>query len=144
MFPWFWLWAPQLHLPWSGNVQQDIEPSTSWFFAGIAPQAGNARIEQQAFGVASYGRQLGLLTDVLIDLAEQSAAPRAAEADRALAELRRIRSAIDALKDSAYADELQAVEARAAELRGKMQARQRTGAARPARPARRLAGKSNR
>ena len=30
MFPWLWLWAPQLHFPWSGDVAQDIEPTTTW------------------------------------------------------------------------------------------------------------------
>ena len=59
MFPWFWLWAPQLRLPFSGDVAQEIEPRLDWFFAGIKPQAGNARIEARAFDVATYGDQLG-------------------------------------------------------------------------------------
>ncbi|POZ63930.1 hypothetical protein [Chromobacterium alticapitis] len=29
-FPWFWIFAPQIHLPFSGNVLQDIDPATYW------------------------------------------------------------------------------------------------------------------
>ena len=70
MYPWLWFWAPQLHLPWSGNVAQRIDPNTRWFFQGIDPSAGDADIEEKAFSVASYGRQLGLITEILIEVAE--------------------------------------------------------------------------
>ena len=40
MFPWFFLWAPQYHFPWSGGVKQDIDPDTTAFFNAIAPSAG--------------------------------------------------------------------------------------------------------
>ena len=86
MFPWLWFWAPQVHLPWSGNVAQDIEPSTSWFFRGIRPQSGDGEIEERAFAVASYGRQLGLITEVLLELAEQLA-PASPQGGEALARL---------------------------------------------------------
>jgi hypothetical protein len=68
MFPWLMFWAPQLHFPFSGSVAQQIDPN--WFFGAIDPAAGDARIEKQAFEVASYGRQLGLITEVLLELAE--------------------------------------------------------------------------
>jgi len=71
MFPWLMIWAPQLHFPFSGSVAQQIDPN--WFFGAISPAAGDARIERQAFEVASYGRQLGLITEVLIALAEETA-----------------------------------------------------------------------
>ena len=29
-FPWFWIFAPQINLPFSGNVLQDIDPATYW------------------------------------------------------------------------------------------------------------------
>ena len=80
MFPWLWYWAPQVHFPWSGRVAQQIAPDTHWFFGGIRPGAGDARIEEQAFGVASYGKQLGLITEVLLALAQES--PRASIAAR--------------------------------------------------------------
>ena len=52
MYPWLWFWAPQLHLPWSGNVAQQIEPITHWFFQGIPAGAGNPTIEERAFRVS--------------------------------------------------------------------------------------------
>src|SRR4030095_863268 len=58
MVPWLWLWAPQLNLPWSGDVAQEIEPTTSWVFRGIRPSAGDGEIEEKSFSIASYGKQL--------------------------------------------------------------------------------------
>lgn len=111
MYPWLWLWAPQVQLPWSGDVVQDIEPTTAWFFSGIKPGAGNARIEEKAFAIASYGKQLGLLTDVLIELAEKNLDHGAASAG-SLKELQRIRAEIEKLKESEYDAELHDIEAR--------------------------------
>jgi hypothetical protein len=119
MFPWLWFWAPQFHLPWSGDVAQRVEPTTHWFFQGIQPWAGHARIEEKAFGVASYGKQLGLITEVLISLAEQqgSATPQAAES---LAKLKAIAREIEAIKTGEY-------EQTAVELEAQLQALQRRG-----------------
>lgn len=103
MFPWLWLWAPQLHLPWSGSVEQDIHPNTNWFAQNIKGQSGDAEIERVAFAIASYGKQLGLITEVLIATAEQSAAksgPLSDEAAQALQRLKVIKQAIDAVKPS--------------------------------------------
>lgn len=122
MFPWLWIWSPQYQLPWSGDVAQDIDPTTSWFFGSIKPGAGNGRIEQKAFDVASYGKQLGLITEVLIDLAERGQ-PRSAPAEDAVVELKRIRDEIEAIKAAEYAEELQQLEARVALLKGKVQER---------------------
>ena len=97
MAPWLWFWAPQIHFPWSGAVQQQIDPSLGWFFGAIAPDAGNGRVEKKAFEVASYGKQLGLITDLLIDQAEQKP-PRSADAKDALVRLKKIRSDINDLK----------------------------------------------
>jgi hypothetical protein len=99
MFPWLWTFAPQVHFPWSGSVAQHIAPETDWFFAGIPASAGDARIERQAFEVASYGRQLGLLTEVLLDLAAQTP-PRSAKARESLARLRAIQSEIEGLNQA--------------------------------------------
>ena len=66
MYPWLWFWAPQFYFPFSGSVAQRIEPDTRWFFDGIRPEAGSGEVEQQIFDVASYGRQLGLITEVLL------------------------------------------------------------------------------
>lgn len=114
MFPCFWLWAPQLRLPFSGDVAQDIEPSLDWFFNGIKPQAGNARVEARAFDVASYGHQLGLITDALIDLAERQQAE-----SEPLRKLRALRDRIDAIKASEHDRELAALEARLRQLQAR-------------------------
>ena len=99
MFPFFWFWAPQVRLPFSGDVLQDIEPRLDWFFNGIKPQAGNARIERQAFDVASYGDQLGLITELLLDWAERQPA-EVQSASAPLQELRAIHKRITAIKDA--------------------------------------------
>jgi cell division septum initiation protein DivIVA len=97
MYPWIVFWAPHLYFPWSGSVAQRIEPDTNWFFGSIAPNAGDATIEKKAFDVASYGRQLGLITEVLIDLVEK-VAPESQEAKDSLARLKDIKARIDGVK----------------------------------------------
>ena len=116
MFPWFWLWAPQLRLPFSGDVAQEIEPRLDWFFAGIKPEDGNARIEARAFDVATYGDQLGVITRLLIEMAERLPADVQASS-RPLEELRRIHQRIEAIKDDECERELRELDARAALLR---------------------------
>jgi len=98
MFPWFFVWSPQVFLPLSGSVAQQIEPNTNWFIDNIDPSAGDARIEQQAFGVASYGRQLGLISEVLLDLAAQQA-PSTAKGQESLARIADIHAQIGRIKD---------------------------------------------
>jgi hypothetical protein len=115
VFPWFWFWAPQLHLPWSGDVAQRIEPTTSWFFQGIRPEAGDADIEQKAFDVASYGKQLGLLTEVLIDLAEQTGTTTA-QGRKSLTRLKQIRDEIERIKQAEFDARARDVEAAIVEL----------------------------
>lgn len=116
MFPFLWFWAPQVRLPFSGDVAQDIEPSLDLFFAGIKPRSGNSRIEAKAFDVASYGDQLGVITKLLLELAErQPAEVQAASAP--LQELRDIHARIEAIKDDEYGRELLALEARVQALR---------------------------
>ena len=130
MYPWFWFWAPRVHLPWSGDVDQQIEPSTQWFFGSIKPSAGNGRIEEKAFAVASYGKQLGHIAEVLIALAEKSdhLGPRAADS---LQELRRIQAEIYDVKREEYA-------LQDAELAAVVQKAQRQGGERYEALARRL------
>jgi len=102
MYPWLWFWAPEIRLPWSGPVSQNIEPKTdSWFSDMIPPESGDAEVEQRAFAVASYGTQLGLLADVLIEVAMQ-AKPVSPEASKSLARLREIKESIDEIKEAKY------------------------------------------
>lgn len=95
MFPWLWQWSPQFHFPLSGSVAQQIDPDL--FFGAIPPWAGDGAMERKAFEVASYGRQLGLITELLLDLAAQQppATPAGSEARARLAE---IQARIEALK----------------------------------------------
>ncbi len=101
MFPWLWLFAPQVHFPWSGSVAQQIAPDTHWFFSGIRPGAGDARIEEQAFAVASYGKQLGLITEVLLALTQESP-PVSAQARESIEKLKVIQGEIERLKTAEY------------------------------------------
>lgn len=89
-------WSPQIHFPWSGGVMQRIDPEVNWFAHWITPGAGNPDIEERAFTeVASYGKQLGLIIDVLLAQVAQSGL--AVEPD-AVKELQRIRARIAMLK----------------------------------------------
>jgi hypothetical protein len=123
VFPWTWSWAPQVHLPLSGNIAQRIEPITHQFFQGIDSAAGNARIEERAFSVATYGTQLGLITDVLIDLAERSGDRPSSSAASALDKLKQVRDQIEAVKADEYAALCGELEARLATLQRKGGAR---------------------
>lgn len=98
MFPWLCLWSPQflVHYPFSGAVTQDIQ--TDWFSQYVKGKAGDADTERSAVAVASYGKQLGLITELLLALAaqQQAALPEAAQASRD--RLQAIQNAITALK----------------------------------------------
>lgn len=118
MFPWLWLWAPQVHFPWSGDVAQRIEPDMSWFFGAIAPAAGNARIEQKAFRIASYGKQLGLLTEVVLAMTSELE-PKGAKARESLDRLRKLAAQIEELKSAQYGELAVAIAEQARELERK-------------------------
>jgi hypothetical protein len=105
MFPWLWIFAPQVRWPLSGPVAQDL--STDAFFQGIPPGAGVPEIEKQAFELASYGKQLGWLTDVLLDAIGADALPSAAARD-ALANLRALRDKIERIKERHRGDRVDA------------------------------------
>jgi hypothetical protein len=91
MFPMLWFWAPQYHLPLSGAVAQD-------FFSTIRPQAGNAEVERDAAGVASYGRQLGLISEVLLSLTGQQDTVSAAKGEESLDRLKKIYLEVEDVK----------------------------------------------
>jgi hypothetical protein len=120
MNPWLLFWAPQVHLPFGGNVAQQIEPTSSWFFDSIPSNAGDPTIEREAFHVATYGRQLGLITEVLLDLSER--VPLTTEAGKVARErLAQIRIQIEGLKRrdaSEIALEIEALVARLKERHG--------------------------
>jgi hypothetical protein len=116
MFPWLVFWAPQLHFPWSGSVAQRIEPNTHWFFDSIAPDAGNAAIEKRAFEVASYGKQIGLITEVLLGMAKTGVVS-AAQVQESLQRLELIHQRIEAVKQEEQDAELDQLAAQLAALR---------------------------
>lgn len=96
----YWTWAPQIHFPWSGGVMQQIDPDVTWFSNWITPGAGNAAIEEKAFtSVASYGKQLGLITEVLLALVEET---KLTAQQKSVEELRRIQNRIEMLKTVEY------------------------------------------
>jgi hypothetical protein len=98
MYPWFFLWAPQYHFPWSGGVKQDIAPDTTAFFNAIAPSAGDGRIEKAIFEVASYGKQIGILSEVVLSLVAQDQIT-AAEAKQAIDQLIQLNKDVKTIKD---------------------------------------------
>jgi hypothetical protein len=97
MIPWFWFWAPQFHFPFSGSVAQRIEPDTNWFFAGIRPEAGNGEVEKEIFDTASYGRQLGLVNEVLLAMAGSKEVSKE-QAAESLQRLEKVYCEVEAVK----------------------------------------------
>jgi ABC-type phosphate transport system auxiliary subunit len=86
-----------VHFPWSGSVAQQIEPNTSWFFDAIRPSAGDGEIERRAFEIASYGKQLGLITEAVLGLAQRDSVS-GEQLAQALQRLETIRGQIEAVK----------------------------------------------
>lgn len=117
MFPWMWiLYAPTYRFPWSGDWAQQVDTNT--VVDALAREgSSDPRLEREAIGIASYGRQLGWITEVL--LARDSAADPTtqAEGERSLARLRETRSRIEALKP----DDSATLARAAAQALGKLQ-----------------------
>lgn len=84
----------QFNFPWSGDVVQRIDPD--FFFGAIPAEAGIGEIEKEIFKIASYGKQLGLITEVLLALAEE--AKLTAEPKKSLDTLKDIHTKIEAVK----------------------------------------------
>ncbi len=98
-----WLnFNPQVHWPFSGAVTQDIHPS---LLAKAGSEETAVRVLRE---VASYGRQIGVLSDLLLALVT-SVQPKklGAEGERALEQLcqmvgniQRIKSELNPLPDT--------------------------------------------
>ena len=72
MFPLYRYFSPHFRFPFSGDVNQQIAPETDWFFGNINPEVGDGEIEKEVFlKIASYGKQLGKITSVLLALIEE-------------------------------------------------------------------------
>jgi hypothetical protein len=103
MFPWLFFWTPQVNWPLSGAVRQHISQDT--LFDSIEPTAGDGTLEKAIFNVSSYGTQIGMLSDIVMylwyrtmNLPLDENAPSAADAERAIRQLKETREAIHALK----------------------------------------------
>ncbi|MBR9790186.1 MAG: hypothetical protein GYB58_00420 [Gammaproteobacteria bacterium] len=89
-------------MPLSGDVK-DISPVTSWF----SPQyefniAGNAALEKQVITkVASYGKQLGKLTNAVLEIAD-------GEPGEAVESLRAMAKEIEELKNKTLVESIEA------------------------------------
>lgn len=101
MFPFYF--APTIEYPLSGNVLQSISPDVSLEIEGI-PEVEHEVITT----VASYGKQLGKLTEAVLALADQM--ELTPEAKAAVGAVREISDGVEEAKTRA----LEAVRARAA------------------------------
>ncbi len=105
MFPWLWIYAPQIAWPLSGAVTEAF--STDAFFRGIKPGAGVPAIERQVFEQASYGKQLGWLMDVVV-AAIDPAALRSPAAQASLVRLDELRAKVERIKSEHRQDRIDA------------------------------------
>lgn len=99
MNPWLCLLNPEMYFPFT-SYAQNIEPRTNWFFNSILTTAGDGQIEQKAVEIASYGRQLGLITEVLLGIAEKTVPNSEYKDDffKSLGRLKEIKKDIDEIK----------------------------------------------
>ena len=91
---------PWLKMPGSGDVWQKVTNVTDWFSPKVVMNfAGDPSIEDEVNrNVASYGKQLGLLTEVVMGLAKPGD-PTAIEAmKKAVVRLDGIQADIEAIK----------------------------------------------
>ena len=87
------MWPFSLFAP--GNLNQPILPG--WSFGNVSVNyAGNAGIEKDVVEkVASYGKQLGIITDVVLGLAGD----KPSKGERPLAQLREIAAKVRKVKE---------------------------------------------
>lgn len=117
MLPWFWwYWAPHYELPLSGNINQDI--MSDWFFDSIKKGAGDSAVEKNAFHKASYGRQIGLLTEIVLHLVDEKTITKKKK-DEALEKLKDIYGDIEKIKRDHFNTKLENAVNELEELREK-------------------------
>jgi len=89
--------------PWSGNVAQRI--TAPWFSPSLTVNyAGDAAVEDRVVTeVASYGKQLGWLTEIVIASANGQPSPT-----ETLARLEKAAREIDAIKEQSRASAIEA------------------------------------
>jgi hypothetical protein len=84
--------------PFAGGNWQTID--TNWWSPNVTVNfAGNPAIEREVTeDVASYGRQIGWLSDIVVALADDDAGPLSPAAADSLTKLRDAREQIEAIK----------------------------------------------
>lgn len=101
MFPWFW-YHPIIHFPYSGDVVQDIAPSTVWDLPFSGPYKGNKALERKILADgAGYGEQLKLIHEALAEIL--AALPSNKQGD-ACGKLKALQTQINTVKDAYYTD----------------------------------------
>ena len=92
--PWFW-WVPS-----GDSVAQDYHPLTTWFSPRIDMNfAGDRTIETNVVeNVASYGKQLGILIDVVAELVHVQGEDGSVEFKRAAKQLKELKTAVEDVK----------------------------------------------
>lgn len=94
MLPWL---QSNWNFPLSGNVTQRLEQD--WFFDTIETEVGDREIEKEIFlKVASYGKQIGMLTEVLLSIADELKLNK--KKIMALSELKDLQTKVEAIKSS--------------------------------------------
>ena len=88
-------YTANFNFPLSGSVNQRINPD--WFFSIIDSEVGDSEIEKEIFlKVASYGKQIGMLTEVLISIAGELSIN--SENIKTLTELKELQDKVEAIK----------------------------------------------
>jgi hypothetical protein len=91
---------PWLKLPGSGDVWQKVTNVTDWFSPKFEMNfAGDPGIEEEVNKtVASYGRQLGILTEAVIALADPTQPKAVVDLKSAIDRLKGFQAEIEAIK----------------------------------------------
>ncbi len=112
-FPWFWL---QFRFPFSGDVMQDIDPTTIWDLPFSGPYKGDKELERKILADgAGYGEQLKVILNVLEKLLANSTVRSSGEGR----ELLELKEKIAAIKQDYYKDSVEHARAALEKLREK-------------------------
>lgn len=71
MFSFPFPWPTEIKFPGSDQNNQDIHPVTNWLSPTMITYAGDREIEERVVSeVASFGKQLGIVTEALLEIAD--------------------------------------------------------------------------
>jgi hypothetical protein len=100
MWPWMWInYAPNYRLAGTGDWAQQVDTNTVMEALTRSGSADPA-VERKAIDIASYGRQLGWISDVLLGRDAEADSPAGRDATRSMQQLRVAHAQIGALKKS--------------------------------------------